>query len=149
MTRKRSTLLLTLVLSTIMLAFLPVLASAASPCDGVDRRLTNEQKTSWAPVVVRRLAKEFKEVPVKNVDLLQSFSLDGWRIIYGQPDRSEPIFLFYAGDPLKGRYVTWWAGAAMVSEEKEMVDWTFKNAPGIPTKLARCFAWHVTNDRDQ
>jgi hypothetical protein len=53
----------------------------------------------------------------------------------------------YTPGPLKRHSVTEWGRAASEGEEKEIKDWTLKNAPGIPERLARCFAWHVTPDR--
>jgi hypothetical protein len=85
---------------------------------------------------------------VPSVTVLQSFRLDDWRIIYIDTHQSDETFLFYAHDPLKSHFITEWSGAAMIDEEEEMKSWTLKNAPGIPLRLASCFAWHVTKDRD-
>jgi len=42
--------------------------------------------------------------------------------------------------------VTLWSGVALKKEERDVGDWVLKNAPGIPRKLASCFAWHVTTE---
>jgi hypothetical protein len=99
-------------------------AHAGSLCDGVDRSLTTEHRSAWAPEVAKQLS-------VSSVEVLQSFRLDGWNILYVDTHQSDEAFLFYARDPLTSHY------------------WALKNAPNIPLKLASCFAWHVTKDRDK
>jgi hypothetical protein len=83
------------------------------------------------------------------VGLLQSFALGGSIVIYVRTYESDDVFLFFSADPVSSRYVAEWGGAATKFEEREIRDWTLKNAPGIPQRLAGCFAWHVTADRDQ
>jgi hypothetical protein len=117
-------------------------ARAVSPCDGVDRSLTVEHRSAWAPEIAKQLS-------VSSVDVLQSFRVDGWNIIYVDTHQSDEVFIFYARDPLTSHYITSWSGAAASNEEETIKDWTLKNAPNIPLKLASCFAWHVTKDRDK
>ena len=116
-------------------------AIAGSPCDGVDRSLTSDQKAAWQPIVARQL-KAPKSV------VLQAFRFAGWSIVYVDTGVSDETFMFFKGDPHQNRYVTLWGGAAQIDEEKAMETWTRKNAPGVPSTLARCFAYHVTRDRD-
>ena len=113
-----------------------------STCDGVNRDLTPHRKAALAPEIA-------KQLNVKSVDVLQSFRFGTWQIIYVSTEESDPPFLFYSGDPLRTRYVTMWSGAARMDEEQEIRAWTLKNAPGIPRRLASCFAWHVTKAQDQ
>jgi hypothetical protein len=116
-------------------------ACAASPCDGVDRSLTTERSVALAPGIA-------KQLHVPTVDVLQSFRFAGWSIIYVGTHQADEAFLFYAHDPLKQHYVALWSGGARMDEEQVIKIWVVKNAPGIPSKLAGCFAWHVTKDRD-
>jgi hypothetical protein len=125
-----------------MLAGLATGAGATTPCSGVDRSLTQAQKPVLASAAARQMG-------LSKVELLESFHLDAWRILYVSTGVSDNAFLFYGQDPTKHKYVTLWAGAAMASEEDSINSWVVKNAPGIPAKLAACFAWHVTKDRDQ
>src|SRR5271168_3585878 len=85
-------------------------AHAVSPCDGVDRGLTAAQQSAWAPEVAKQLS-------VSNVDVLQSFRVDGWSIIYVDTHQSDEAFLFYARDPPTSHYITLWSGAAASNEE--------------------------------
>ncbi len=117
-------------------------AWAASPCDGVNRSLTKERKAALAPVIAKQLG-------VERVDVLQSFRTGEWSIILVETYQSDEPFVFYAHDPATSRYITLWSGAARTDEEKEIREWTLKNAPAIPSHLARCFAWHVTKDHDE
>ncbi|MHB8455883.1 MAG: hypothetical protein ACYDDO_14585 [Acidiferrobacterales bacterium] len=122
------------VLTTIVSA-----ACAASPCDGVNRNRTKQRKTALTAVIAKQL-----QVPA--VDVLESFRVGGWSVIYVDTHQSDQAFLFYSHDPLTNHYVILWGGATRRSEEQEIRDWTLKKAPGIPRQLADCFAWHVTKD---
>lgn len=113
----------------------------ASSCDGVNRDLTSAQKAELAPSIA-------KQLQVPSVDVLQSFHIGSWSIVYVDTHQSDNAFLFYSHDPRTSRYVTLWSGSAQHNEEQEIESWTVKNASGIPPQLAKCFAWHVTNDRD-
>ena len=115
---------------------------AASPCDGVDRSLAKNRKMALASAIAKQLNSE-------RVDVLQSFREGKWSIIYVDSHDRDNGFLFYSDDPLKSRYITVWGGVALQSEEKEIRQWTLKNARGIPSRLAGCFAWHVTNNRNK
>ena len=112
----------------------------ASPCDSVDRVLTNKRKAVLVPAIT-------KQLHVSSVDILQSFKFGAWTIIYVDTHEADEVYLFYAHNPLTSRYITMWSGAAAINEEQEIKDWTLKNAPGIPPQLANCFAWHVTKGR--
>ena len=113
---------------------------AATPCYGVDRGITNERKAALGPGIARQLN-------VMHVDVLESWQFGGWSIIYVDTHESDDAFLFYSHDALTSPYLTLWGGVATPDEEREVKDWTLKNAPGIPPRLADCFAWHVTHDR--
>ena len=130
------------ILEAVCLVGVTATAWAASPCAGVSRDLTSQRKAALAPEIAKQLR-------VRSVDVLQSFRLGGWEIIYVSTGESDEPFLFYSGDPLKSGYITLWSGAATIHEEQAIKGWTLKNAPGIPRKLAACFAWHVTKDRDR
>lgn len=113
----------------------------ASPCDGVNRQLDKERKSLLEPVIA-------KQLQASKVDVLQSFRMDNWSVIYVDTHEADEAFLFYAGDPLTNHFITLWSGGASSSEEQSIKQWVIKNAAGIPTGLADCFAWHVTKDRD-
>jgi hypothetical protein len=130
------------ILQVICLLGVAAPAWGGSPCDPVSRDLSSDRKAVLAPEVA-------KQLNVKSVDVLQSFKLGGWQIIYVNTRDSDETFLFYSGDPLKTRYVTMWSGAARMDEEQGVRAWALKNAPGIPPRLASCFAWHVTKSRDK
>lgn len=120
---------------------IPRRAWSASPCNGVNRSLTPEHKAALSVAITQQLGRG-------NVDVLESFQFGGWSIIYVSVPAADSPFLFYSHDPLASPPVTMWSGAAAYSQEDEIKAWTLKNAPGIPRKLASCFAWHVTKDRN-
>jgi hypothetical protein len=117
-------------------------AWAASPCDGVNRSLTSQRKAALAPEIAKHLQD-------KSIGVLQSFQLASWSIYYVTSQVNDNAYVFYAHDPLKSRYVTLWGGMATSDEEKAIKAWTLKNAPGIPLRLATCFAWHVTKEGER
>ncbi len=119
----------------------PHRAWSASPCDGVDRSLTPERKAAFSIAIA-------KQLHLRKVDVWEAFQFGGWSIIYVDVPEADPPFLFYSHDPRTSSPVTMWSGAAAYFEEQEIKTWTLKNAPGIPPKLANCFAWHVTKDRN-
>lgn len=116
-------------------------AATHTPCDGIDRMLTRGQTLQLS----KRAAEQFAD-PGATVD--QIFRLGGWSILYVNFTKSDPGFVFYNRDPMNTHYITVWGGAAGYNEEDEMRLWTLQNVHGIPPKLAACFAWHVTKDRD-
>lgn len=117
------------------------ISRAPTPCDGVDRTLSDADRHDWPAPIAQQLG-------VAKVDVLQSFAFGGWVVVYVDTHQSDQAFLFYAGDPRTHRYVTLWAGAAMADEEQQIVTWAMHDAPAIPARLAQCFAWHVTQHRD-
>jgi hypothetical protein len=113
----------------------------STPCNGVDRSLSESRKKKLASAIS-------KQEGVNRVDVFQSFKDDGWTIVYVNTYVSDEPYLFYSSDPITAkRPVTAWSGAAFVFETSEIKDWVLKNAPGIPDRLASCFAWHVTLNR--
>jgi hypothetical protein len=115
---------------------------AATPCDGVSRSLNSARKRELGLAIA-------KQKKLKKVDVYQSFSDTGWSIIYVGTRVSDNGYLFYSGNPLAAAHpITVWGGAAMIFETSEIAQWVLTNVPGIPTRLANCFAWHVTLNRD-
>jgi hypothetical protein len=113
----------------------------AAPCAGIDRVLTDAQKHTWSLTIA-------KQLQVGNAEVLQTFQLDNWRIIYVATNRSDNAFLFYRDDPQRSHYITVWAGYAQADEEASIAQWTRSQVRGIPDTLAQCFAWYVTQHRD-
>jgi hypothetical protein len=73
------------------------------------------------------------------------FRAKGWYIVYVDNHATDTPYLFYSTDPTKSsRYVGAWAGGAAVDESAEIQAWEEKEMPGIPSVLAKCFAWYVT-----
>jgi hypothetical protein len=114
----------------------------AAPCDRVSRGLTDSQKDEWSSSIARQLG-------VGSVLVRQVFGFQGWKIVYVETPNSDPPFLFYHGNPAETKYTAMWSGAAGMNEEGSMLSWTSSQVHGIPATLAKCFAWHVTNARDQ
>jgi hypothetical protein len=112
---------------------------AASPCAGVNRNLAGQRKAALAPEIAKQLHD-------KSIEVLKSFQLGSWSIYYIASHENDNAYVFYADDPSRSRYITLWGGIATSDEEPEIKAWILKHAPGIPRKLASCFAWHVTKE---
>ncbi|SBT05596.1 conserved exported hypothetical protein [Candidatus Accumulibacter aalborgensis] len=128
---------------SVLFAISMLLSSTAhsQPCNGINRQLDNERKAVLAPVIANQLQ-------ASAVDVLQLFRLGNWSIIHVDTQEADEVFLFYAADPLTSHYTTLWSGAAARNEETQIMNWVITNAPGIPKRLAGCFAWHVTRNRN-
>ena len=128
---------------SVLFATLMLLTSTtrAQPCSGINRQLDSERKAVLAPAIANQLQ-------ASAVDVLQLFRLGNWSIVYVDTHDADEAFLFYAADPLTSHYTALWSGAAARNEERQIRNWVMNNAPGIPKRLAGCFAWHVTRDRN-
>ncbi len=129
-------------------------ASAASPCTGIDRSLSATQQSDYAVAIERHLNQQLgpevqQKITTAPQDIRQVFRLGTWHIVYVHTHVSDEPFLFYPQAPDKAAaYLTAWAGGATSDEAPRIRAWLYKNAPGIPKPLARCFAWQVTAVRD-
>ena len=135
------TLVRNVVLSLIM-SFLTQPAWSVSPCDNVDRSLTDTSKTVLAPVIASQLH-------AKKVDVLQSYRFDGWTILYVNSHDSDETFLL--SPTTRSITVTSQCGVVprhgMRSKASES-----GHSKTLQVSLGSwlsCFAWHVTSDRDQ
>jgi hypothetical protein len=119
----------------------PAAGAPATPCRGVDRGLPADFVASVSPEIAKQLG-------VPSVRVQQSFHYGRWRVLYVRPLAYEDVFLFYSDVPTAQHFITEWSGAAAKFEGASIRKWVVQNAPGIPAKLAGCFAWRVTVDRD-
>ncbi len=110
----------------------------AAACDGVKQGLTSDRKAALARSIALQLHSN-------GVDVLQSFQFATWEVLHVDTHEADEAYLFYAQDPSTNHYVTLWSGTARKTEERSIKAWTIKHAPGIPPKLATCFARHVTH----
>jgi len=130
-------------------------AATTSPCKGVDRSLTESQRRAYRPAIERHLNAQLaaglgEAISLTPADLFQQFRVGSWHIVYVNTTISDEAFLFYDGRPdRRPAYLADWAGAATFDEGPEIIAWLRKNLPALPHKLAACFAWHVTQARDQ
>lgn len=125
------------------------IAGETSPCEGMIKNLSEKNKADLEDAIAKQLNSPEK-VKVSSVALRRVLASHNWSIIHVAPPRAEDVVLFYAGNPLTSRYVTvWattmWADAMFNDDEPKIKAWVLKNAPGIPPKLASCFAWYVKN----
>ncbi|MCL2344967.1 MAG: hypothetical protein FWC58_03825 [Desulfobulbus sp.] len=110
----------------------------SAPCAGVDRGLTTRRKAQLEAAIARQQKLE-------KVTVYKSFKRDGWSIVFSDASVGDSPYFFYSTDPVKGaKPLAVWSGAATILETSEIADWVKINAPGIPERLADCFAWHVT-----
>lgn len=135
-----------LVLSLLVVTTFSTFASTPKPspppqCTGVSQELTDVRKLALAPEIAKQLG-------VEKIEVLRSLKVRSWDILLVETHVSDEPFLFYSKDPLSSHYVTLWSGAARRDEGKAIRAWTLKNAPGIPSELASCFVWLVTEGQD-
>lgn len=130
-------------------------AASASPCSGVDRSLTMAQRQAYRPAVEAHLNAQLAAplgttISLAPADIFQQLRVGRWHIVYVNTTISDEAFLFYDRRPdRRPAYLADWAGAATFDEGPEIIAWLQKDLPGLPAKLAACFAWHVTQARDK
>ena len=117
-----------------------------SPCQGVTHNLgaNIKNKADLERAITKQLKVSLPALKDKSITVLHMFACDNWSIFYVTPHVADEFFLFYAGNPLTGRYVTKLMGSELDEKEPKIKDWVLKNAPGIPPKLASCFVRHAT-----
>ena len=113
-----------------------------SPCDSVDHTLNSQQKTELAPVIANQLK-------VEEVEVMEMLRYKGWSIIYVNPYKYEPPYLFFSGDPKTTQHLYGWSGVAIRGEEEQVKTWIQDHVQGIPEEFAGCFAWHVIYERNK
>ena len=114
----------------------------ATPCNGVDRRLGIHRRAQLEAVIAKQQKRE-------TVRVFNAFRYGGWFIVYTDASDGDEPYLFYRQDPTVGnRPLAAWSGAANIFETSDIAHWVRRNASGIPTRLADCFAWHVTLNRE-
>ncbi|PRC92746.1 hypothetical protein [Solimicrobium silvestre] len=139
-----------MILQKITGIFLSTLATAsaiASPCDGINRSINLQNKRFFAETITKQLKAQIPDVA--SVQILQYFAYKDWSVVYVNTQVSDEVFLIYHDSPLKGKYLDSLAGAYAANEEQSVYDHLINgDSKGIPTKLAKCIAWHITKDRD-
>ncbi|BEU96833.1 hypothetical protein ACDW_25380 [Acidovorax sp. DW039] len=129
-------------------------AQAATPCTGIDQSLSASQRRDYAAAIEQHLNQQLgpevqQKITTKPQDVRQVFRKGPWHIVYVYTHVSDEPFLFYTQPPHQAAaYLTAWAGSATDDEGPSIRAWVRKNAPGIPSSLASCFAWKVTTARD-
>lgn len=108
-----------------------------SPCRGVDSSLKPDLRVKLEAAIA-------KQTGIAGIEVFQLLRLSGWTVIYSNAGAGDSPYYFYSTDPLAGSPPTAvWAGGAPIYEAGEVAVWVTENAPGIPRKLADCFAWRV------
>lgn len=121
-----------------LLAFTVFSTTAHSdPCAGVTRAISKSKKASIESVMAKKLKTE-------SAVIFEYMEAGGWKLIWVDTNDSEPGVFFFHENPLSGKYVTVWGGAATYGEESQVISWANANAPGIPANLSSCFAWRVS-----
>lgn len=88
----------------------------ATPCDGVDRRLTARQQAQLEVVMA-------KQGNLKKVAVYKTFKSDGWFIVFSDASAGDSLYFFYSNDPMKGaKPLTAWSGAATIFETSEVAE---------------------------
>lgn len=66
----------------------------STPCNGVDRSLSEARKKELAAAIA-------KQEGLESIDVYQSFKSDGWTIVYVDTHISDQPYLFYSGALLR------------------------------------------------
>jgi hypothetical protein len=136
------------------MAFILSVQAICSPCTGVNRALSKDDRDRFSAIVSDQLKKKeltsviTEHLQTEPVEVLQSFEYRHSRVLYINTHVTDEVYLFFKSDPASSLYLTSWGGAAASEEGPEIVKWLRREAAGLSPKLMQCFAWHVTQDRD-
>ncbi|STQ91164.1 hypothetical protein [Iodobacter fluviatilis] len=125
----------------------------ANPCEKMIRPVSEKKKTIFAKAINVHLNKQLgpslnQTLFTDSTDIFEVIHYKQWYIIYISTRITDESYLVYSAAPNKSsRYLTYWAGSAIDGEGPAVEKWLKKDAPGIPPKLASCFAWHITDGR--
>ncbi|MFC7421755.1 hypothetical protein ACFQNF_18000 [Iodobacter arcticus] len=127
----------------------------ATPCAKMIQPISEEKKAIFAKAINVHLNQQLgpslnQTLFTDGADILEVIHFKKWYIIYVNTHITDEIFLVYRSAPNKSYgYLTSWAGSATNDEGSRIENWLKKEALGIPKKLASCFAWHITEGRNQ
>lgn len=113
-------------------ALLP-LRAAADACAGVDRTLSEEDRSGLGAVVARQLQ-------LRGVKLLQSLRSESWQVLHIAARDADNSFVFFAGDPRSERYRDAIGEFALPEGEAAIRRWLQENLKDMPQPLAACVA---------
>jgi hypothetical protein len=103
--------------------------------------ITKQLKNSGGPEINSNAYK-------LKVTLLYVYAKDNWTILMVRLCENCDVYLhlFYSGNPLTNRYVaTSGVGSDWGDDMQKIMDWVLRDVPGIPPKLASCYAWAITH----
>ena len=127
--------------SIALFCLLPGIASAATPCVGVDEALTSARKQEYAALVADFLRNKAKPSQIK----IMGFMREGaWSVTYAATPVRDDGYVFFEQTQGGKRGKDVWGGMGEPSEQPEIAAWAKKL--GAPDNLARCFARRATGE---
>jgi hypothetical protein len=129
--------------------------SDTSSCQGVSKYKGEDVKNKAAlEVAITKQLKNSGGPEINSnayklkVTLLYVYAKDNWTILMVRLCENCDVYLhlFYSGNPLTNRYVaTSGVGSDWGDDMQKIMDWVLRDVPGIPPKLASCYAWAITH----
>ena len=111
--------------------------ATAHGCNGIIRR--NTLPPDW-PALLPLVQNDFFDK--HDIRLIRTMEVGEWIVI--EADNAEPTddppYIFVRGRHRKPQFVWEFEGI-----DPDLTNLALANAPGIPTALARCFAWSVSH----
>jgi hypothetical protein len=124
-------------------------AGDTSPCQGVTQTkgVDIKNKAELERAITKQLIAKIPGLKGKStITVRRVFACENWSIIEVRfpPNVAEDISLIYDKNPLTSHYVNWHGRTLAEKEDEPYIrDGILKIAPGIPPKLASCFAKFV------
>lgn len=115
-------------------------ASAASPCDGVDTELTSKRKADYSRLIAESL---YGKVKPSDVSVERFMQAGDWAVVYAAVPIADPGYFFFDNANDRPAFKEVWGGLAEKSETPDLIRWAQKL--GANTTVAACFADAVTN----
>jgi hypothetical protein len=117
-----------------------ITAISAEPCDDLSMPLHDADRTSLAIEIA-------SQIHVDSVSIDQAYHSGDWSVFYVVTNEMDQTFLIYSGEPSKTRYTAVWGGPPTDFSDEQILNWTHKNAKGMPEPLAQCLSWAARQDR--
>ncbi len=117
------------------------LATAAAPCDGVDRQLTSARRQEYAALIAKSIRTPHSQQDIHVARFMQS---GNWSAAWGESKDFEPGVFFFQITNTGPLFADVWGGWAVPEDRPQLIKWVHALGKDIPDDLAACFAETVT-----
>lgn len=116
-------------------------AVAATPCAGVDRSLTKQNKADYASLIAKSLESKVKPA---NVEIDAALRSGTWTVVYASTPIADPGYFFFDNSSGVQVFKDVWGGIADDGDGPILIKWA--KDLGANKEIASCFSHVVMSD---